>query len=59
MAKNGTLHCIECDMLKYNMEDVERQKKSIYASGHFIVKECGMFSDVYSNRLEDYGIKFK
>ena len=56
MAKTGQLHCIASDMLKYNMEDVERQNMALYASGHFIVKECGMFTQVYSDKLEDYGV---
>ena len=59
MAKTGQLHCIASDMLKYNMEDVERQKMSLYASGHFIVKECGMFTDVYSDKLEEFGVNIK
>jgi hypothetical protein len=58
LAKNSEIYCIKPDMLKYNMDDVERQKKSLYASGHFIVRECGMYANVYSKRLEEYGVKF-
>jgi hypothetical protein len=41
------------------MDDPKRQFDSLYASGYFIVKECGLFTRAYSDRLEDFGVIIK
>ena len=59
MGKNNELFCIASDMLKYNMESEDRQKDSLYASGHFIVHDCNLFNQPCSNNLKDFGIEIK
>ena len=57
MGKNNNLICIAPDMLKYNIEDVDRQSKSMFACGYFIVHDCKLFNQVHGQHLEDFDIQ--
>lgn len=55
MGADKKLFVIAWDVLPHN--DQKRMEQSMLATGCFIVQQCKLFTNVYSELIEDYGVR--